>query len=114
MVYEDAKRFVLEYIRLGMTLERAFLAVDCDEQTQDKMLEDVSFVREVAREDAMLEGKLKQIMVDLADSNSEKGISVEVRWLLEHQWPGIYGTRINQATISPDLPLPDLKIRDEA
>ena len=95
-----------------MSFERATLAVGCDAVTVQELEEDSAFQRDIQREDAVLEGELKRGMIELAKENRERGVSVELRWLLEHQYPGIYGTRINQAVISPDLPLPELKLRE--
>lgn len=112
MTFEDKKRFTIELIRLGMDLYSAAVSNNCTDDDIAKMEEDEDFLYLTRKADAEAEAIFLQRMNDLSESNFERGISVETRWLLEKRWPAKYGTKVTQVQAAPDIPMPNLVIKD--
>lgn len=106
MEYHDKKRFVLEYIRLGVDFYDAAVAHGCTDAEVEGMSMDPEFERAVRMAKVEGEANLLRRLNDVMDFNSTRGVSVEIRWLLEKLFASKYGTKITQIQERPELPDP--------
>lgn len=106
MNYADKKRFVLEYIRLGVDFYDAALVHGCSDEEIESLSQDMEFERQVRIAKVDGEALLLRKLDDVMEFNAAKGISVEVRWKLEKMYPSKYGTKITQISERPELPDP--------
>jgi hypothetical protein len=110
---EDRKRQALEFIRLGMKPYEALLLVDCSDREIASLEDDPAFAMSVLRHTALrkktLLGKMDEVM---KDNTENRGITTELRWLLENLHPEDFGKRIAVQGFAPDLPDPVVRERD--
>ena len=79
----DAVEMIITFIKLGMSLERACLAIGLSEEDEQKFTEDPEFQREIEQTYACLERDLLERHAEAAKVQENKGGTHAAEWMLE-------------------------------
>lgn len=112
MTLDDKKRFVIEYIRLGMDPEDSFIAAECTADEEERLAADPDFALAMAREERKAQVLLLSRVEDCMKVNTLKGNSTEARWLLEKR-SSKYGNRQVTLTMEPSIDPPIITVLEK-
>ena len=106
-VSENKKQSIYQLIKTGMSLDRAFILVELEDEEIALLREDPLFMKKTKFYMVDQERDLLRSLDDVIATNIPKGVSTEIRWKLERVNPAQWGTQKGSAPIG-DEPLPDL------
>lgn len=104
MDMKDKKEHILRLIKLGMTLYKASLIMECDDEEIKSMEEDEQFIRTIAAHEAIGEKELLDKLEDAIDMGLDKGKSAAIQWKLERLHPERWGSKeVAKENMNPNL-----------
>lgn len=101
----------LELIKLGLPPYRACLLAGFEDAEIDLMLDDARYIRRVEFTTAKHEQELLERLETIIRANIKRGISTELRFMLEHRDPETYGKKVEVGGDGfLDLPRPTMTL----
>jgi hypothetical protein len=111
MVLEDKREAVLRCVKLGLTLDAAFLIAECTDDEITALSEDADFKCRATLQAKLLEHNLLKKLDECIALNTSIGKSDEVRWLLGKINPSRWGNGKEEGQV---FDLPPMQVVEEA
>lgn len=111
-VPDELRQQVIAYYCVGLSEEKACLAAGLNDEDIENLTQDPAWGMVLAAKRAQQVSLRAEQLGDMVGPNMRKGVSVELRKILEVLDPEDFGSKATVSLSTPDIPEPEVKVRE--